>query len=90
MVGKTLAHFEILEKIGAGGMGEVFRARDTKLGREVALKTLPPELAADPARLKRFMNEALELPTHALEIRKRMADRPDAGPQDKNRYTSAR
>jgi len=58
MIGRTLAHFEILEKIGAGGMGEVYRARDTKLGREVALKTLPPELAADPARLKRFMNEA--------------------------------
>ena len=58
MIGKTLAHYEIVEKIGAGGMGEVYRALDSKLGREVAVKVLPPEFAADPERLMRFEREA--------------------------------
>lgn len=58
MVGKTLAHYEILEKIGTGGMGEIYRARDTKLKREVAIKVLPHDVAADPARLERFQREA--------------------------------
>ena len=58
MIGKSLAHYEILEKIGTGGMGEVYRARDTKLGREVALKILPPDAAADPERRERFQREA--------------------------------
>jgi serine/threonine protein kinase len=49
-VRESLSHYEIEERIGAGGMGEVFRARDSKLGREVALKILPPALAADPER----------------------------------------
>jgi len=44
MIGKTLAHYEILEKIGAGGMGEVYRARDRKLDRDIALKVLPAEV----------------------------------------------
>jgi serine/threonine protein kinase len=58
MIGKTLAHYEILEKIGTGGMGEIYRARDTKLKREVAIKVLPAAVAADPARLERFQREA--------------------------------
>jgi serine/threonine protein kinase len=58
MIGKTLAHYEILSAIGRGGMGEVWRARDTKLGREVAIKTLPEEFARDADRLARFEREA--------------------------------
>ncbi|MEZ4387267.1 MAG: protein kinase [Candidatus Krumholzibacteriia bacterium] len=58
MIGKTLAHFEITELVGKGGMGEVWRARDTKLGRDVAVKVLPPEFAGDPDRLARFRREA--------------------------------
>jgi Tol biopolymer transport system component len=58
MIGKTLAHYKIIEKIGSGGMGEVYRASDSKLGREVALKILPPAAAADPERRQRFEREA--------------------------------
>ena len=58
MVGDRLGSYEILERIGAGGMGVVYRARDTKLGRAVALKILPPEMARDQERLARFQREA--------------------------------
>ena len=56
--GGRLGGFEILGALGAGGMGEVYRARDTRLGREVALKVLPEALAADRDRLSRFEQEA--------------------------------
>ncbi len=58
MIGKTLAHYEVTAHLGAGGMGEVVRARDTKLGREVALKILPASVANDAERLARFQREA--------------------------------
>ncbi len=56
--GSRIAHFEVLGLVGAGGMGEVYRARDTRLGRDVAIKVLPVEFAADPERLRRFELEA--------------------------------
>src|SRR3954466_6904038 len=55
--------YEIIAKIGAGGMGEVYRARDTKLDRDVALKMLPEAFASDPERLARFEREAKTLAT---------------------------
>src|SRR5271170_6281791 len=58
LVGRTLAHYRINTAIGAGGMGVVYRATDSKLGREVALKILPPDMARDPERLARFEREA--------------------------------
>jgi len=61
MVGRTLAHYSVVEIIGEGAMGTVYRARDTKLGRDVALKVLPEDLASDSDRLERFQREARAL-----------------------------
>jgi len=61
MIGKTLGHYKIIELLGAGGMGEVYRAEDTTLGRHVALKVLPADLSSDPDRLARFEREAKTL-----------------------------
>jgi serine/threonine protein kinase/dipeptidyl aminopeptidase/acylaminoacyl peptidase len=58
MIGKILGHYRVLEKIGSGGMGEVYRASDQRLGRDVALKILKPSLAHDQDRLRRFEQEA--------------------------------
>ena len=61
MIGTTLLHYEIRERLGKGGMGEVFAARDTKLGRDVAIKVLPAELTGDMEREARFQREARAL-----------------------------
>jgi Tol biopolymer transport system component len=58
MIGKVLGHYRVLEKVGSGGMGEVYRASDERLGRDVALKILKPSLAHDQDRLRRFEQEA--------------------------------
>ena len=58
MIGKTLAHYEITSQLGKGGMGEVYQAKDQKLGRDVAIKVLPEEFAKAADRVARFQREA--------------------------------
>src|SRR5262245_9549371 len=57
-IGSRLGHYELLSPLGKGGMGEVYLAQDTRLGRQVALKILPTEVAANQERMRRFVQEA--------------------------------
>ena len=70
MVGTTISHYKVLEKIGQGGMGTVYSAEDTNLSREVAIKVLPAQFTQDPQRLARFEREANPTkPRHLITVR---------------------
>src|SRR6266571_1108092 len=75
MIGRTLSHFRIVAKIGSGGMAEVYRATDTRLGREGAVEVLPDKFARDPERLARFQREEHRLRVDAIFAHRAHQDR---------------
>jgi serine/threonine protein kinase len=93
--GTRLGAYEVTASIGAGGMGEVYRARDLKLDRDVALKILPAAFAADPDRLARFEREAqgaggAQSSAHRADLRHRGLDRRSSAGDGARRRRDAR
>jgi serine/threonine protein kinase len=80
MIGTTLGHYRIVEKIGEGGMGEVYRAHDGRLDRDVAIKVLPEEVAEKPDRLARFEREV----SQALRLRSNHGRRGQRGARQRS------
>ena len=68
LVGRSIRQYRILELIGSGGMGEVYKAQDTELGRLVAVKVLPVDLANNPDRVRRFKREARAIASRAVSV----------------------
>ena len=73
MIGQRLSHYRIVEQIGEGGMGVVYRAHDETLRRDVAIKVIPPSFATDPDRLRRFEQEARAAGALSRDLRFRRA-----------------